>query len=159
MKRFQFKLDPLLRIREYVERQAQHDLADVNSELIAVNRNLQWLSAEIEQTISQTSHGKSPGGQVDVNGLYARDAYVRRMQRDVEAGLRSRSEVEARLDSARERFNEAHRETEVLSRLREAQSSRHYAEARRVQAVELDDVVGARAVRRVDEGVEHGQKT
>ncbi|MFP4509584.1 MAG: flagellar export protein FliJ [Spirochaetaceae bacterium] len=159
MKRFHFKLDPLLRIREHVERQAQHALADVNAELIAVNRKLEWLSMEIDQTVTGATGHPSPDGQVDVNGLYAREAYVRRMQRELEAGFRDRTEVETRLDSARERFNAAHRETEVLARLRETRSSRHYAEARRVQAVELDDVVGARAVRRVEEGVEYGQKT
>ncbi len=159
MKRFRFKLDPLLRIREHAERQAERDLADVNAELITIDRTIQDLSDEVMQTVSVPTERSSDTGQLDIHGLYARQTYLVRMQQEIDASFRARSAVEQRFETARERFSEAHRETEVLSRLRETRSQRHYAEARRVEAVELDDIVGSRAVRARGEGVTDGSQT
>ena len=157
MKRFRFKLDPLLRIRRHHEQQAERDLAAVNSELISVNDELSRLSGEVQLPVTEAAPAQKSDGRLDLSSLYARHAYLNRMQQEIEAGMRARSEVEERLSDVRERFQEAHRETEVLSRLREVRSARHYAEERRVEAVELDDVVGSRAVRNnVEKGVEHG---
>lgn len=156
MKRFRFKLDPLLRIRKHREQLIERDLAAVHSELISANEELNRLSDEVQLTVTDPSPTQEPDGRLNLTGMYARHVYLTRIEQEIEAGIKTRSRVEERLADVRERFQEAHRDTEVLSRLREVRSTRHYAEERRVEAVALDDVVGTRAVRKVEEGVEHG---
>lgn len=136
MKRFQFALEQILRLREYEERQAELELGRITGECERIRREMAGITDRGRMTAR--SHVGSMAH--DVSYRYGEERYLLRLQSRVEELGRNLSVWEERLEKARERFREARKQREVLSRLKERKASHHKAEMQKEQQRVLDEV-------------------
>jgi flagellar export protein FliJ len=143
MKRFQFPLDAVKRLRDYGERQAQAELGrrmaahEAAERAVAARmRTLEAASARLRAggtsaaSLMQADHERSAAL------LHVENANA---QRDAESKL---------VDAARVRLAEARKQLETLERLEDTRRKEHREEALREEEALLQDVVQARAARR-----------
>lgn len=145
MRRFRFRLAPLLRLRAQFERSARKDLAAAMADVSACDRKL----AAAEQ------------GLRDCADQAVRSDPVGLLSRALEAGLRrhrwrvaqQQKAAEQRLAVARADYAQRARELKTLQRLREQQHDAWRQDALRAEQAEIDELAQlARQARAVDDG-------
>lgn len=135
MKRFEFPLEQILRLREYEEREAELELGRVTGECERLRREIRGLSdtgrLTAESHVGTMAH--------DVSYRFGEERYLLRLQRRAKELQENLAVWEERLEEARERFREARKQREVLSRLKERKASHHKAEVQKEQQRVLDE--------------------
>ena len=85
MRRFQFRLERLLKIRQYREREWELKLADITGKCIVLEKKILKSRDNISHTLDKRS---GLGGTIDIYDLIANEMYIARMKQDiVNAGI------------------------------------------------------------------------
>ncbi len=146
MKRFSFRLDPLLRLREQAEQQALEAFARelcVRSQLEAELRETTTL---LDAAAAATALDR--GTRIDATELALRQAYVERRERErAEAEARMVAQEE-RVDAQRHRVEECARDRRAVERLRDRARARHERDESQRQNALVDDLATSAYVRR-----------
>lgn len=132
MRRFRFRLAPLLRLRAQLERNARRELAAALGALDAIEQRLAAATAGVRDCGEQ-------GVRTDAVGHLARG---------LETGLRrlmwrlgkQRTEAQQKVDVARTDYAQKARDLKALQRLRDQQRDAWRLEAQRVEQAELDEL-------------------
>ena len=132
MRRFRFRLAPLLRLRAQFERSARRELATAMAAVAAVERQIEAARASLRDCADQAARGDSVG----------------RFARSLEAGLRrhqfrlerQRVDAERRLDAVRADYAQKARDRRTLERLRDQQRDAHRQALQRAEQAELDEL-------------------
>ncbi|MFP4329769.1 MAG: flagellar export protein FliJ [Spirochaetaceae bacterium] len=135
MKRFHFALEQFLRLREYEEQQAELELGRVTGECERLRKAIVALE-DAGRSVAQTHLGSRAW---DVVYRLDEERYI--------AGLASRAaglteelrRWEGELDKARERFREARKKREVLSRLKGRRAEQYHDAVQSEQQRVLDE--------------------
>jgi flagellar biosynthesis chaperone FliJ len=144
VKRYKFRLDTVLRVRKIEEDRAIAALAEANRSLVAAE---QQLEAGLDRY----------RGTPDVSGPVPAAAFlsVRGRQDLVAASVvaagTGKLRAEAHVDIRRGEWSAAATRVAALERLDERRRDEHAVEAQRQELVEVDDMVVARAARRVQQ--------
>lgn len=120
---FEFRLEPLLEVRNRIEQARERDL-------FAARRRLDECETRIRQL------GTARGVRLHAADVRLRDAYLRRA-----------NELEAAVAAARDALVEASRERRVIETLKERLRRAFDAEAARREELELDDANARRRER------------
>jgi len=138
MKPFTFNLSVLLRIRENNEQTALQEyarmLADYSQKTGAVNT----LRAELEACcarFAELSESSVPAVQYAQYELYRES-----VETQYEAALNEMNQAQEQLQLAWERYLDARRDREVISRFQDKQRSAHAAQERLMEQRELDEL-------------------
>jgi flagellar FliJ protein len=135
---FQFKLQPVLKVRQAAEDRCQRELADIMRRRNAAHDRLR----EMQQTIVESKHALATGlvGAVNVShiGQFAR--YSAQVRVRAQTLLRELAGIEREVNAARARLLEATRARKALELLRDKQQARWELERRRREAVEMDEL-------------------
>lgn len=132
-----FRLLPLLRLREALERQAQRRLALALQAEGAARRALEDLQARRAALFA--TRRVPLGAWVDVAAWRAGEAYLRQLDRQRQT---AESELASALEAVRSRrweLQQAHQEHERLLRLRERHAQAQALDAQRREAAALDE--------------------
>jgi flagellar FliJ protein len=140
MKRFTFTLEPVLALREEAERQAMEQLA---VELVRHAR----LIADAECASMRLSDEHTRPADATGFNLVARQAFLERLELEVEAGRDRVRAQEARVTEQQLRVEAAAREREALDDLKNDRHAEHTRDAIRAEQSELLELVNARAGR------------
>lgn len=145
MRRFAFRLEKVLELRAYREREWELKLADVTGRLLGVEREIeQWAGRRVaaaQRTVE--------AGPVDMDDMRNRAAYVALVDGRVGA-LHSRlASLEVERERIRERYLEASRRRKALSRLKERRSDEYYEDSLRDEYRMLDEIAGTSTARRL----------
>jgi len=139
VKRYQFRLDAVLRVRRIEEDRAAADLA-------VANRALAEAEAELDRRLAHYQ------ALTTSEGVVPNEAFVaERAMRDfaamavVSAGA-ARISAEAEVERTRERWSAAAMRVRALERLDERRREEHELEVRRDEVVTLDEAFAARLV-------------
>jgi flagellar FliJ protein len=144
MRRFEFRLERILSLRQHFEDQAEQKLARVSGEYTQLQGELGRLSQEREATF-RLGDARS---RADVNYRIAQSAYIHYLEsRSVEVESQ-RAEKAGELESARAEYREALKRRKVLDNLKTRRSDEYYKEQRRAEGRELDDIGGQMNIRR-----------
>lgn len=136
MRRFSFKLDKLLELRRYSERELEIKLAEAASRVIAVDREIaEWH----DRRRTEASFGIS-GGTVDVSLLNARDDFLTLVDDRVRKLERRRRHLENERTTVADAYLEASRKRKVLSKLKERREREYYDAAKREEMKEIDEI-------------------
>jgi flagellar FliJ protein len=140
MKRFHFRLDRVLKLRQYKERQQEIELARVTGECVRIRNRMAEIATDRRGAFMQRA------SVLDLNLEYAKSAYIARLdsQRSKLQTELERWEQERR--TVQQRYLDASRERKVIDKLREREESRYYQSERRAEAKELDDIANTRGV-------------
>lgn len=144
MKRFRFRLERLLEIRAFRERQWLARLAEASGHFARVGREIRDNAAARRGAFDLEARR---GSQLDLEMLTYRERYLsrlsaenRRLQEELEQRRRRREEVQ-------KSYLEASRERKILDKLKERRAAEYYADGRREEFKAQDDLSGDRYIR------------
>jgi len=144
MRRFRFRLAPVLRLRAQLERTARRELATAMGAMATVDQKLAAAAAGLRDCADQASRADGVG----------------QLAKGLEQGLRrhhwrlqkQRAEAQQRLDVVRADYTQKARDLKALQKLRDQQREAWRLEAQRAEQAELDELAAmARSVKAIAE--------
>ena len=150
MRRFAFKLEQVLELRRYVEREWEIKLAQATSRIVEAQREIsRWGSQRTSTAAIQTG-----AGQVDMETLRSREDYLTLIDQRVMELQNRMVTLEKERDSVREGYLEASRKRKALTKLKERREREYYKDALRDEGRTIDEIAGSQTVRRLRESEE-----
>jgi flagellar FliJ protein len=145
VKRFHFRLERLLEIRSYRERQWLAKLAAASGLCTRLSRRIMENG---EQTRGAFYLDPRRGHELDLSLLTYRQHYINRLgqeqvrlKEELEERMRQRAQVQSR-------YQEVSRDKKVLEKLKEKRESDYYCQAKREEFKEVDDLNSSQFVRK-----------
>jgi flagellar export protein FliJ len=133
-RRFRFNLEPLRAVREHAELVAMRELAGELAQAAELQR-------ELEATEFRLSAARScDAAPATALELATRQAYLERVERELDEAKVRASVQEQHVASTRERLQHAAREREQVDRLEERRRAEHDAEQRRLERAAGDEI-------------------
>ena len=143
MRRFQFSLAAVLRLREHRESEWELKLGAATSRCVTLQDEIATVACEHQQTVAAGAGAHAADIEFRLwQGAYMAHLEQRRQQlsADLEDAQRARSEVQ-------QQYVAAMRDRKVLSNLKERQEETHRREQLRHEGKVLDDSTNARSAR------------
>ena len=140
MKRFVYRLDRLLSLRRHKEEEWERNLAVATGKVVGTQR-------EIEERVKQKAGalvGQYRGG-AEVLHLLATNAYMRRLDQEIEHRQHLLVQYQLEREKVTERYLLASRDRKILDRLKEKRAAEYRKEQRIEEVKELDDITSGRA--------------
>ena len=136
--RFRFRLEPLLRLRSALEREAERALARAVQERLGVEALLQ----ELQQQRAAVLEGRrrEAGQTVDLSFLRAGERFLVALERRELQAREALLQAQQKVDARRLELARAHRDRLSLERLRERRKAQHDQEQARMEAVQNDEL-------------------
>jgi flagellar FliJ protein len=140
MKKFQYRLEPLLKIKSHVEKQRQKEHA---AALMQVYRQQEAL-AEIETLRQQTLQRQAGrlSGRVSSVELQMAARYFGKLKRDTLTGKELLRGLETEAERRRVKLTEATKEKKIFEKLKERQQQKYTNELNLNERKELDEIAG-----------------
>jgi len=141
LKRFQFQLDPVLRARAIAERQAQREVAAIESRRARVRD----LIAEHQENLTQGRAALRAAivGRVDLVAVRSHAGAVRSVMRRADEVVLQLAALEREFDGARRQLIEASRARRTIEILRQHREREWRIDAARHEQRILDDLMAA----------------
>ncbi len=142
MKRFRFRLEPVLTIRNWEEERAQTAYGQAARQEMRLADELRGVEARIESGVAEwRAQIGRPGHPSDITMRWRHLLTLERERTEVAGKLATARRIREQKMKA---LVDVHRRVKVLETLRDRQSQAHLAEQRRREERELDDIVNAR---------------
>jgi len=145
VKRFHFRLERLLELRSYRERQWLAKLAAASGHCIRLSQRITEASVAARGAFYTDI---KRGRELDLSLLTYREHYINRMnleqkklKKELEEKLRRRSEVQ-------KKYQEVSRDKKVLEKLRSKRESEYYAQAKLEEFKIADDLNSSQFIRK-----------
>lgn len=132
MRRFRFRLAPVLRLRAQLERVARRDLAAALSSLATLDQQFEAASQGLRDCAEQAAHA----GPVGALSKAFEDGLRRHQWRLQER----RQQAQRAAEAARAQFAQRAADRKALARLRDQQLAAWRAEAQRVEQADADEI-------------------
>ncbi|MBN1799275.1 MAG: flagellar export protein FliJ [Spirochaetales bacterium] len=146
MKRFQFRLEKLLKIRQYREREWELKLADITGQCLVLEKKIVISKDNISHTLDERS---ALGGTIDIYDLIANEMYIARMkQAIVNAGIELEQKKRER-EKVRKKFLEASKQKKILEKLKQRKEQEYYKEAKKEEFKNVDEINAGDAIRKL----------
>lgn len=143
--RFRFRLEPLRRLREALEREAERALGRALQAERLIRAELERI-AESRREVHESRRARA-GQTLDLEHWRRGEAFLVVLERrQIQAFERLREAARA-VAAAREALTEAHRNHLMLVRLKERRALQHAQEEARLEAVALDELAVLRYTR------------
>ncbi len=138
MKRFSFRFQRILEIKERFEDARRAELGEV---MAVFNREVDQLNA-MQQTLSsyRLAGGSLPAARIDAPLLTINTSYLLRLQREIGEQLDHLKRIEAVVEDKRQNLLAATREKRTYEVLKERAAEAHKSETNRQQRIELDEI-------------------
>ena len=142
-RRFIFRLEGLLRVRESFEREARRHLARMLQLRAEAETALERL--ELERTATFESRRAQPGLPIDLLRWRAAERYLVFLERRLEQAREELRQAEVQVDIARASLLKARQAKLMLLRLKERRQAIHDLEVLRKEHHEMDDLAVLRS--------------
>ncbi len=136
MRAFRFKLEKLLALKEFREREAELALAAKTGAVVALNERIDSIHASMAQALLGR-RGSS------IEELRSIEAYQNRLTREREACLAKLEQAMAEREEARIAYVAKREERKALSKLKERRQAAYYAAEARKEDDRVDDLANA----------------
>lgn len=150
MKRFRFRLEPLLRLRETERDRRRRELG----EALALEAKLRGESASLDNRRGEQLDAlreMTRQGLVDVDRILEARRYTSLLQAEIQVTQAQLEAVGQETERRRRALIEADRAVKILEKLRDRQSLRHRQAFRRKEAQINDEIAGRRGIRESSE--------
>ena len=138
MKKFKFRLQPLLRVREHTEKERQKELAVVLHQIRGQQNTLIELSQS--RTATMSSQRGDSIGSLSARNLLVHSRYLLRLKGQELTDCEVLKELEAKADDCRERLAEASKQKKIFEKLKEKQFENHRLENEKAENAELEEI-------------------
>jgi flagellar FliJ protein len=144
MRRFQFRLERLLDLRRWKEREWELKLARALGECLLLQNRIREIGEEIGASrLAEYTEGR----RVDVEAMARRELYVQRLAMERERAQVSLEEKRREMEKVRARYLEVSKERKVLDKLKERRSEEYYDRQLDEEYRTVDDVNNSAAAR------------
>jgi flagellar FliJ protein len=140
VKRFHFKLEKVLSLREDREREAKNELGKAIGILTEIEGRIASLAEEKSKAFAvrfAPSHGAAE--------IRDWDLYITRLDKTRDVLLEEAAKAELAVEEARAAYLEASRDRKVLDKLRERREAGYHKELAAEEIMAVDDLSGRRA--------------
>ncbi|MBT3276086.1 MAG: flagellar export protein FliJ [Spirochaetales bacterium] len=145
MKSFKFKLERILSLRKYREREWEIRLAGVTGECVKLRREIEDRGMRKAKAFLD-SHEKSTG-EIDSVELLNSYRYMSRLDQESEKKGLELAEWEIKREEVQASYLDASRQRKVLDKLKEKRSFSYLKEQKTEEIKEIDDINTGRAAR------------
>ncbi len=145
--RFRFRLEPLLRLRQALEREAQRALARALQAEAAIREELDRIESQRRGVYE--SRRAAVGQTLDLQLWRQGEAFLLVLERRQIRAFERLREASLAVVAAREALTVAHRNHLMLVRLKERRALQHAQEEARKEALALDELAVLRHARRI----------
>ena len=138
MKKFQFRMESILRLCEFREEEKKRELASA----LKFRQENQGLLTFWEQRLIQNTEGLSQEkqkGLPDVRRILALEGYWAVLKRQIQEQSRKLAEAEKFVDQCRQKLADATRRKKTFSRLKEKQTRAYYDSVEKWEQKSLDE--------------------
>lgn len=146
MKKFRYRLAPLLTVREHTEKQRQKEHAQALQQVYDQQQMLQQTARRIRETVAAAQAADSDRPNVVLAQMASR--YVAKLRRDSINGTELLRAYQTEAERRRLLLVEATKEKRKLEKYRDKLKERYYRELDLVERKELDEVAGRAFVHR-----------
>ena len=145
MRRFQFRLERLLKIRQYREREWELKLADITGKCIVLEKKILKSKDNISHTLDKRS---GLGGTIDIYDLIANEMYIARMKQDiVNAGIELEQRKRER-EKVKQKYLEVSKARKILEKLKQRKEEEYYKEAKKEEFKTIDEINAGDLIRK-----------
>jgi flagellar FliJ protein len=128
MRRFQFRLEKLLKIRKYREREWELKLADITGKCILLENKIKQCRENISHTLDERFY---LSGTLDIYNLIANEMFIARMNQDIiNYGIELEQRKRER-EVIKQKYLEVSRERKILDKLKERKEAEYYQEEKK----------------------------
>jgi len=143
MKKFHFRLQKLLDLRTFREKEAETALGRAIAERDAINLQLAELAQK--ELTARMSLQRSSGTIAD---FAAHGNYLERLHLEREKQLTALTQAEIRIEEMRKHYIKAHQERLIVTKLKDKKQAYWKKDMQRQQDILLDDIINAQEYRK-----------
>lgn len=143
MQRFQFRLEPILKIRRYREKEWEMKLARISGICFDLQNRIEIRREEIRKSFL------SEGSGFDISILSSQELYRTRLQKERVSLSEELKKREKEKEKVKQSYLEASKERKVMDKLAERKESEYYRRQLREETKTLDDLAGGAAARHI----------
>jgi flagellar FliJ protein len=149
MRRFRFRLEQLLELRRYREREWEQKLAAVTGSIVHLRNQISQREGRIGHALKGRRQAVGP---VDMTDLTANELYLLRLDQEIGSLENELAVHEENRREVQKHYADASRQRKVLDRLKEKRQENYRRQQRRGELQEMDDINTARAARKAFTG-------
>jgi len=139
MKKFDFRLQPILELRRRQEDQKKRAVGSLLADIARQQQQALEMAQEVRQQ-GRILKKQFAGGTVDVGWISYYQSYVGTMYRSIAQRIENVSSIQKSLAIARKELSEAAKQTKILEKLREKQKLRYDDRLRRAETNLIDEL-------------------
>ena len=136
MKRFNFRLQKILRLRKFREEQCKIELEQALGVLNMIENEIKATAVKRHNAVSRRFD--------DINEIGNWDIYILRLDQETERLMERAAQAQLVVEEKRAKYIEASRALKALEKLKEKRTKEYRKEAADLQMAENDDVTAAR---------------
>jgi flagellar FliJ protein len=140
MKRFKFRLDPVIRYREYRERIAQIGLARETQALVESKNRIYEIEQARQYTVSELDSEQKQGIEVDRHLIFT--AYLQGLHDEIESERERLVEIDKRIREKQEAAKVETMKKKTLEWIKQTQYSKHLKWINRAEQKAADELIG-----------------
>jgi len=148
MRRFTFKLEKILRLRENREHETELELGKAVGALSALELRIKQVAEEQSAAIQNRFSSSN-----DFTQMRNYELYILRLDQTKESLLKAAALAELEVEKAREIYLEASRDRKVISKLKERQEQEYRKTAKLEEIKTIDDISSGAAARKAAAGL------
>ncbi len=152
MKRFEFKLQPLLNYRAYLEKLARQDAAKARLELLECEKRINSLKEELRRSAGRIDRLASKGVSAGIFKQFTN--YMDAVDRDMGAETLRKASLAKVLEQKIEMLKNKTRDKKAMERLREKKEQAHVKEMLREEQKTLDEISSLKKAREAFDGIQ-----
>jgi flagellar FliJ protein len=139
MKKFQYRLQPLLHLRQQVEDEKKRKVGALQTEINDQQNRALKRAARIQQE-GEILRRQHESGKIDLEWVSHYRRYVTHTQQAIAQRIAEVARIQKKLNGARLELNEAAKNRRILEKLKEKQQERFEAEIRHRERIEEDEI-------------------
>lgn len=140
MKRFKFRLDPVIRYREYRERIAQIGLARETQALVESEKRISEIEQARRCTVSELDSEQKQGIEVDRHLIFT--AYLQGLHDEIESERERLVEIDKRIREKQEAAKVETMKKKTLEWIKQTQYSKYLKWINRAEQKAADELIG-----------------
>lgn len=137
MKKFKFRLEPLLKVKSEIEKRRQKELAEVHRRIISQKNKIEAL--ELENLATQDSQRNNLGGTITLSEMLVYTRYFMKLKRQKVSDKEMLRILDIDFEKKRQVLLAASIERKKYERLKEIHNLKHLAELSKREAKEADE--------------------
>lgn len=136
MRRFHFRLESILELRQKLADQKRLELGSITQRCEALERNIEAHTALRYRTL--TEHGLASAGDIDYRRTI--EAYAARLTTEMDRYREDLRKAYTQRDAVAQAYREAQRNAEVLEKLKSRRKESYLEAAKREEQLRLDEI-------------------